>query len=71
MLTLLNIVQSARDTARAARAFFEASEARGRMALPPTCKWELEANHQYCAFLSHYKVEAGSDARCAPPALKH
>ena len=32
-------------------------EARGRMSLPPVTNWELAKGHNYCTFLSHYKVE--------------
>ena len=33
------------------------------LACPPTCGWEVSEGNAYAAFLSHYKVEAGSDAR--------
>ena len=35
----------------------------GRMTHPPKTRWELNGGHKYCTFLSHYKVEAGADAR--------
>ena len=41
----------------------EASAARGRMSYPPSCDWQNAEGNKYCTFLSHYKVEAGSDAR--------
>ena len=34
----------------------------------PTCKWELRRD--YCCFLSHYKMEAASDARYIRDALQ-
>ena len=36
---------------------------RSFMTSPPTHNWELRQGNRYCAFLSHFKVEAGSDAR--------
>ena len=33
------------------------------MSHPPTCDWQLQPGNSYLTFLSHYKVEAGSDAR--------
>ena len=42
----------ARDAANAAAA-----------AKLPTCKWELAKGQSYVCFLSHYKVEAGMEAR--------
>ena len=33
------------------------------MSNPPQCHWQLKEGNHYCTFLSHYKVEAGSDAR--------
>ena len=33
------------------------------MTHPPKTRWELNGGHKYCTFLSHYKVEAGADAR--------
>ena len=41
----------------------QAVHAAGRMAHPPTCAWSLGEGKSFAAFLSHYKVEAGSDAR--------
>ena len=35
----------------------------GLLSRPPTCSWKLTEGSAYLAFLSHYKVEAGSDAR--------
>ena len=34
-----------------------------RMDSPPTAQWKCKRVGGYCAFLSHYKTEAGSDAR--------
>ena len=33
------------------------------MSHTPTCDWQLQPGNSYLTFLSHYKVEAGSDAR--------
>ena len=62
-----DLVLAARAAARAAARERAAATARGRMSHPPTCDWKLKQDHTYCVFLSHYKVEAGSDARCMPP----
>ena len=35
----------------------------GPLAKPPSCDWKLSGGRTYLAFLSHYKVESGSDAR--------
>ena len=35
----------------------------GPLAKPPSCDWKLSEGRTYLAFLSHYKVESGSDAR--------
>ena len=51
----------ARAAARAQAELDALAHARGRMANPPTCKWQ--STKGFCAFLSHYKEEAGSDAR--------
>ena len=37
--------------------------ARGRLSNPPMHSWELRQGNRYCVFLSHFKEEAGSDAR--------
>ena len=48
--------------AQAARKAVQAQkEMQGRMANPPTTRWVTERT--YCTFLSHFKAEAGSDAR--------
>ena len=44
--------------------------ARGRLTHPPYHKWELRQGNRYCMFLSHYKVEAGSDARYLSDLIK-
>ena len=49
--------------AHAARRAVQAQKAmQGRMAHPPTTRWATEPG-RYCTFLSHFKAEAGSDAR--------
>jgi len=65
ILTIAALTWRAISVARAAahaQAELDALKAaRGRMNNPPTCKWETSKG--FCAFLSHYKEEAGSDAR--------
>ena len=63
VLAAYQVYQSARKAARAAAAEREASIARGRLTTPPMHKWELRQGNRYCVFLSHFKEEAGSDAR--------
>eukprot|EP00964_Phaeocystis_antarctica_P012894 scaffold7059_cov64-Phaeocystis_antarctica.AAC.2 len=63
VLAVYQVHSSTRATARAAAAEREAFIARGRLAHPPTHNWELRQGNNYCIFLSHFKVEAGSDAR--------
>jgi len=52
--SIVLVVQLAMDSARVRR------EAAAKL---PTCKWRLADGQQYVAFLSHYKVEAGAQAR--------
>ena len=63
VLATYQVYQSTRKAARAAAAEREASIARGRLTTPPIHKWELRQGNRYCVFLSHFKEEAGSDAR--------
>ena len=63
IVLVMTMTQSAREAVRALIAAQKEEEARGRMTLPPVCDWQLAKGHKYCTFLSHYKVEAGSDAR--------
>ena len=63
VLAVYQVYQSTRKAARAAAAEREASIARGRLTHPPSHKWELRQGNRYCMFLSHFKEEAGSDAR--------
>jgi hypothetical protein len=63
VILIMTMTQSAREAVRALLAAQKEEEARGRMSLPPLCDWQLAKGHNYCTFLSHYKVEAGSDAR--------
>ena len=62
-LLLYAAAQAARAARRNAVAEGAAAAARGRMSSPPTCNWQLKEGNSYLTFLSHYKVEAGSDAR--------
>ena len=68
LVVFLQMNESARSTRRTADTERAAAAARGRMSNPPTCDWKLKEGNEYLAFLSHFKVEAGSDARCTPPA---
>ena len=36
---------------------------KGHLLQPARCKWQLGGANKYAAFLTHYKLEAGSDAR--------
>merc|ERR1719199_537593 len=63
LLEVFQMHQASRAAARKARAELEAAAARGRMSNPPTCRWELRDGNKFINFLSHYKAEAGSDAR--------
>ena len=63
VVLFMTMTQSAREAVRALKAAHAEEAARGRMSLPPVCDWQLAKGHNYCTFLSHYKVEAGSDAR--------
>ena len=62
-LASYQVYQSARKASRAAAAEREASIARGRLTNPPMHNWQLRQGNRYCVFLSHFKEEAGSDAR--------
>ena len=70
VLAVYQVYQSTRSAARAAAAEREASIARGRLTHPPSHKWELREGNRYCMFLSHFKVEAGSDARYLSDLIK-
>ena len=51
----------ARSAALARLQLEATARARGRMRNPPTTAWATD--NSFCTFLSHYKEEAGSDAR--------
>eukprot|EP00964_Phaeocystis_antarctica_P004992 scaffold2717_cov67-Phaeocystis_antarctica.AAC.6 len=70
VLAVYQVYQSTRKAARAAVAEREAFIARGRLSHPPTTSWELRQGNNYCMFLSHFKVEAGSDARYLSDLIK-
>eukprot|EP00964_Phaeocystis_antarctica_P016978 scaffold9345_cov70-Phaeocystis_antarctica.AAC.3 len=63
VLAVYQVYQSTRGAARAVAAEREAFIAHGRLSNPPTTSWELRQGNRFCMFLSHFKVEAGSDAR--------
>ena len=63
VLAVYQMYRAAQLAARMAAAEREAAEARGRMSSPPSCDWMLKEGNKYLTFLSHFKVEAGSDAR--------
>ena len=63
VLAVYQVYHSTRAAARAAAVEREASIARGRLTTPPMHSWELRQGNRYCVFLSHFKEEAGSDAR--------
>ena len=63
VLAVYLVYQSTREVARAAAADREASIARGRLSHPPSHEWKLRHGNCYCMFHSHFKEEAGSDAR--------
>ena len=63
LLAAYQMYRAAQTAARMAAAEREAAGARGRMSSPPTCDWKLKEGNKYLTFLSHFKVEAGSDAR--------
>ena len=66
VLVVCQVYHSAQVEARASAAKREATIARGRLSYPPSYNWKLRQGNRYCMFLSHFKVEAGSDARCMP-----
>eukprot|EP00964_Phaeocystis_antarctica_P008662 scaffold4690_cov64-Phaeocystis_antarctica.AAC.2 len=70
VLAVYQVYQSTRSAARAAAAEREAVIARGRLSHPPTTSWELRQGNRYCMFLSHFKEEAGSDARYLSDLIK-
>ena len=69
-MAVYQVYSSTRAAARAAAAEREASIARGRLSQPPSHNWELRQGNRFCIFLSHFKVEAGSDARCLSNLIK-
>ena len=70
VLAVYQVYQSTRKAARAAATEREAVIARGRLSRPPSHNWELRQGNRYCMFLSHFKVEAGSDARYLSDLIK-
>ena len=63
VLAVYQLCQSTRAAVRAVAIEHEASIARGRLSHPPTTSWELRESNCFGIFLSHFKEEAGSDAR--------
>ena len=70
VLAVYQVYHSTRAAARAAAVEREASIARGRLSHPPTISWELREGNRYCVFLSHFKEEAGSNARYLSDLIK-
>ena len=70
LLAVYQVYHSTRSAARSAAAECEASVARGRLTHPPSHNWELRQGNCFCMFLSHFKVEAGSDARYLSDLIK-
>ena len=70
LLAVYQVYHSTRSAARAADAERKAFIARGRLSHPPSYNWELCNGNRYCMFLSHFKVEAGSDARYLSDLIK-
>ena len=70
VLAVYQAYQSTRKAVRAAAAEREASIARGRLTIPPSHNWELRQGNRYCMFLSHFKEEAGCDARYLSDLIK-
>ena len=70
VLAVYQVYHSTRAAARAAAAEREACIARGHLSHPPTTSWELRQGNRFCAFLSHFKEEAGSDARYLSDLIK-
>ena len=70
VLAVYQVYQSTQAAARAVAAEREASIARGRLSHPPSHEWGLSQSNRYCMFLSHFKVEAGSDARYLSDLIK-
>ena len=70
VLAVYQVHSSTRAMARAAAAEREAFIARGRLSHPASHNWELHQGNRFCTFLSHFKVEAGSDARYLSDLIK-
>ena len=70
VLAVYQVYHSTRAAARAAAVEREASIARGRLSHPPTISWELRQGNRYCVFLSHFKEEAGANARYLSDLIK-
>ena len=70
VLAVYQVYQSTQAAARAVAAEREASIARGRLSHPPSHEWGLSQGNRYCMFLSHFKEEAGSDARYLSDLIK-
>ena len=63
VLVVYQVYRSTRTVARAVAARRKAFIARGRLSYPPSYDWVPTDGNKFAMFLSHYKVEAGSDAR--------
>eukprot|EP00964_Phaeocystis_antarctica_P107964 scaffold72598_cov40-Phaeocystis_antarctica.AAC.4 len=70
VLAVYQLCQSTQAAVRAVAIEHEASIARGRLSHPPTTSWELHESNCFGIFLSHFKEEAGSDARYLSDLIK-
>ena len=70
VLAVYQVYQSTRAAARTTATELEAAIARGHLSHPPTTGWELRQGNRFCMFLSHFKVEAGADARYLSDLIK-
>lgn len=70
VLAVYQVYRSTRAAARAAAVEREASIARGRLSSPQTTSWELRQGNRFCVFLSHFKEEAGANARYLSDLIK-
>ena len=70
VLAVYQVYHSTQAASRAVAAEREASIARGRLTHPPTTSWKLRKGNRYSMFLSHFKEEAGSDARYLSDLIK-
>ena len=70
VLAIYQVYQTTQGASKAVAAEREASIARGRLSHPVSQEWGLRQGNRYCIFLSHFKEEAGSDARYLSDLIK-